>query len=47
MLDWPSKNPDLNLMENLWGILAKNAYKSGNKQFETKKQLNLQSLGNG
>ncbi|CAM4954025.1 unnamed protein product, partial [Rotaria socialis] len=35
---WPSLPPDLNPIENLWGILAKKVY-AGGKQFRTKEQL--------
>ncbi|GBM73525.1 Transposable element Tc3 transposase [Araneus ventricosus] len=29
LLDWPARSPDLNPMENLWGILAHEVYKNG------------------
>ncbi|CAF3429790.1 unnamed protein product, partial [Rotaria socialis] len=38
VLLWPSLPPDLNPIENLWGILAKKVY-AGGKQFRTKEQL--------
>ncbi|CAF4779721.1 unnamed protein product, partial [Rotaria socialis] len=38
VLPWPSLSPDLNPMENLWGILARKVY-AGGKQFRTKEQL--------
>ncbi|GBN44114.1 Transposable element Tc3 transposase [Araneus ventricosus] len=28
LLDWPVRSPDLNPMENLWGILAHEVYKN-------------------
>ena len=38
VLEWPSKSPDLNPIENLWGILARKVY-ADCKQFENKEQL--------
>ncbi|CAF1535359.1 unnamed protein product [Adineta steineri] len=38
VLPWPSLSPDLNPIENLWGILARKVY-AGGKQFRTKEQL--------
>ncbi|CAF2149472.1 unnamed protein product [Rotaria magnacalcarata] len=38
VLPWPSLSPDLNPIENLWGILARMVYAEG-KQFRTKEQL--------
>ena len=38
VLQWPSRSPDLNPIENLWGILVRAVYANG-RQFE-----NVQSL---
>jgi hypothetical protein len=38
VLDWPAKSPDLNPIENLWGILSRHVYAQG-RQFETKESL--------
>ena len=34
LLEWPSRSPDLNPMENLWGVLARRVYSNG-KQYST------------
>ncbi len=38
VLPWPSLSPDMNPIENLWGILTRRVYAEG-KQFRTKEQL--------
>jgi len=37
-LDWPAKSPDLNPIENVWGILARRVY-AGGRQFSTPEEL--------
>jgi len=37
-LNWPPYSPDLNIIENVWGWLARKVYESG-KQFSTKEEL--------
>ncbi|KMQ81987.1 hypothetical protein RF55_24576 [Lasius niger] len=41
VMDWPALSPDLNPMENLWGILARDVYANG-RQFATVQDLKLQ-----
>ncbi|GMF25353.1 unnamed protein product [Phytophthora fragariaefolia] len=38
VLDWPSKSPDLNPIENLWSIMSRRVYPNG-KQYESVPQL--------
>lgn len=38
VLDWPAKSPDLNIIENLWGVLARRVFKDG-RQYSSKKEL--------
>ena len=38
VMEWPALSPDLNPIENLWGILARKVY-SGGKQYETTAEL--------
>lgn len=38
IMDWPSKSPDLNPIENLWGILVREVYANG-KQYDDKTAL--------
>jgi hypothetical protein len=37
-MDWPALSPDLNPIENLWGILAREVYADG-KQYNSKEEL--------
>lgn len=38
VLDWPSLSPDLNIIENMWGLLVKRVY-GGGRQFASVDQL--------
>lgn len=38
LLPWPARSPDLNPIENLWGILARRVYEGG-RQFATMREL--------
>lgn len=38
ILEWPPYSPDLNIIENVWGWLARKVYESG-KQYKTKYEL--------
>lgn len=37
-IDWPARSPDLNPIENLWGVLARHVYANG-RQYDTVMQL--------
>ena len=37
-MDWPALSPDLNPIENLWGIVARQVYGQG-KQYNSKVSL--------
>lgn len=39
VLEWPAKSPDVNPIENLWGILACSVYDSGRRQFNSITEL--------
>ena len=38
LLDWPSRSPDLNPMENAWAELSRRVYRHG-RQYKSKKEL--------
>ena len=38
LLDWPAKSPDLNIIENVWSLLAKDVY-DNSRQFDNISQL--------
>lgn len=38
LLHWPSRSPDLNPIENLWGIMVRRIY-ANNKQYQTVNEL--------
>ena len=38
VMEWPANSPDLNLMENLWGILCRTVYADG-KQYNNVGEL--------
>lgn len=43
LLKWPAISPDMNCIENLWGILARDVYRNG-RQFSDVKSLKQQIL---
>lgn len=43
ILEWPANSPDLNPIENLWGILTRAVFANG-RQFKTKDELKTEIL---
>jgi hypothetical protein len=39
-LKWPAKSPDLNPIENLWGIMVRQVY-AGGRQYNTIEELRV------
>jgi len=42
-MDWPACSPDLNSIENVWGILSHAVYRGGRK-FESASELRTEIL---
>lgn len=38
LLEWPARSPDLNIIENVWGLLTRDVYADA-RQFDTKNEL--------
>ncbi|KAF0727040.1 hypothetical protein Ae201684P_015816 [Aphanomyces euteiches] len=38
VMEWPAKSPDLNIIENVWGLLARSVYEDG-RQFDSRASL--------
>ena len=38
MIDWPALSPDLNPIENVWGLMVRNVYRNG-QQYDDKVSL--------
>ena len=41
LLEWPARSPDLNPIENFWGVMARKVYVGG-RQFSTVEELEVQ-----
>jgi len=44
VLPWPSRSPDLNPIENVWGILVRDVY-ADNRQYQTVEELKTAIMG--
>ena len=44
VLLWPSRSPDLNPIENVWGILVRDVY-ADNRQYQTVEELKTAIMG--
>ena len=43
-MPWPSRSPDLNPIENVWGILVRDVY-ADNRQYQTVEELKTAIMG--
>lgn len=43
VIEWPAHSPDLNPIENIWGILTRSVYANG-RQFQNKNELKAEIL---
>ena len=44
LLEWPQYSPDLNIIENVWGLLSRKVYEGG-RQFENTATNTLKNRG--
>jgi len=40
VLSWPARSPDLNIIENVWGQVARNVYRNG-RQYNSVEELKI------
>ena len=38
VMDWPARSPDMNIIENVWAVLARRVYQGG-RQFDSIEDL--------